>query len=109
MIKKWKKVKKVIVVQATSARLDNGSYAHITVDGRPVHMTPPKVKNSQRGLHVVVVNRDNGDLECSQIFDTYKSSDEFEEFMIPHEIPTGNIIIAASKDDCTNSMTDKVK
>lgn len=36
-----------------------------------------------------------------KVFDTYKSSQKFEEFIdISTKIPEGRIVIAAVKDDC---------
>ena len=44
----------------------------------------------------------------SRIFDTYKTSVEFDEF-IANFIPEGYIIVAACKDDCVTSLSTKGK
>ena len=59
---------------------------------------------NERGLHIALINPYNGYLKSCYIFDTFGSSDEFEEF-IDNYVPTGFIVLAACKDDCVTSMS----
>ena len=34
--------------------------------------------NNERGLHIAIINTTTGEIENAKIFDTYKSSNEFE-------------------------------
>ena len=34
-----------------------------------------------RGMHVVVINRENGEVETAQCFDTHESSEQMEDFI----------------------------
>ena len=66
------------------------------------------VDETDRGLHIVVVNRATGSVEMAQIFDTYKYSYGFDDF-IKDDIPEDHIIIAACKDDCVTNLSDDAK
>ena len=41
------------------------------------------------------------------MFDTYKASEKFEEFI--DEVPGGHIVVAACKDDCATNLSRKAK
>ena len=60
--------------------------------------------NDDRGLHIVVINPENYKVEQSKVFDTYASSEGFDEF-ISEMIPDSYIIVAACKDDCVKSLS----
>ena len=45
----------------------------------------------------------------AQVFDTYKSSKNFENFLQKQIITSGHIIVAACKDDCVNNLSVKIK
>ena len=45
-------------------------------------------------MHIVIINTMNGQVETSRVFDTYHSSDSFDEF-IKDDVPLGFIVIAA--------------
>lgn len=62
-----------------------------------------------RGLHFTTINCKNGKVSEARVFDTYKSSDSFENFINVRHIPKGTIIVAACKDDCFNNLTYGVK
>ena len=73
-----------------------------------------------RGLHIVVINPGNGDVEFAKVFDTYNKPDDFLEWIgkvkspkntnyIRWEVPDGTIICAACKDDCVSKMTTMCK
>ena len=57
-----------------------------------------------RGLHIVIINPKTGIVENAKVFDTYKSSDEFDDF-ISSGIPYGYIIVAACKDECSRRLS----
>ena len=64
-----------------------------------------------RGLHIIVINPLNFKLEFTQVFDTYKSSASFENFL--SFSPWSNkmkdkIVIAACKDECTDNLSNTV-
>ena len=58
-----------------------------------------------RGLHIVILNPSKGTIEFAMVFDTYESSDSFEEFISGKNFPKGSIIIAACKDECTSNLS----
>ena len=55
-------------------------------------------------LHVVIINPSTVRVELAQAFDTYKTSEELEDF-IENDIVVGDIIIAACKDDCVTALS----
>lgn len=55
-----------------------------------------------------MLNPGNRKIEFSQVFDTYKSSVNFDDFIDDFdEIPEGLIIIAASEDESTENLSHK--
>lgn len=50
-----------------------------------------------------------GKVIYAQVFDTYKTSEEFEIFLLYDEVPDGAIVIAACKDECWTSFSDTCK
>ena len=93
------------VISATSGGYDNGDFAQIMINNVPIEMQANENDNF-RGVHMVVINNESGNVETNQIFDTYESSDKLDAF-IDKEIPEGHIIIAACKDDMCKSLSDK--
>lgn len=59
-----------------------------------------------RGLHIVIINPDTGEIERAKAFDTYKSSRMIMEFMTEmFELRyRGYIIAAACMDDCAKQL-----
>ena len=98
----------VLVIQASSAGHDAGNYAKITLNGFQVPVQKHSENTEYRGLHIVVVNPKTGKIEVSRVFDTHKSSSEFEEF-ISTRVPTDHIVIAACKGECVKGLSDKAK
>ena len=47
-------------------------------------------------------------VEAAKVFDTYKTSDAFDEF-ISKALPEGRIIAAACKDECVSKLSQKGK
>ena len=65
---------------------------------------------SERGLHIVLVNPDNGDVEFAKVFDTDQSSELFDELIAKENaIPDGYIIVAAGRDDCVAQLSEASK
>ena len=94
-------------MQASSAGFKAGNFATISLDGIPV--TVAKNENDHyRGLHMVIINSSSGKVESAQVFDTYKSSEQFDAF-IDIGIPEGHIVIAACKDECATNLSDKAR
>lgn len=61
-----------------------------------------------RGLHIVVINTIYGTVETCQVFDTYKTSNNFDEFIMK-DIPENYIIVAACSDECISNLSQKGK
>ena len=59
-----------MVCMAESAGFDNGNFAKITINGEQVKLDPNE-HGHNRGLHIVVVNPEDGKIELAQVFDTY--------------------------------------
>ena len=57
-----------------------------------------------RGLHLVIFNPFIGVVDYSQVFDTYKTTENFDNF-IKSKIPQNFIIIAACMDECVNKLS----
>ena len=58
-----------------------------------------------RGLHIVIINPEDGKILSAQCFDTYKSSEMFDAFTRKN-IPDGFIVIAAVKDECFTKLSE---
>ena len=58
-------------------------------------------------MQIVIVNPNSGIILAAKCFDTYSSSETFEDFI--RKVPTGVIVICACKDDCAKNLSRKVK
>ena len=96
-----------ILIRVESAGFEAGNYANITVCGVKV-VVQKNCNGHYRGLHIVVINPNNGVVETAKVFDTYESSKEFEEF-IDKPLPIGHIVVAACKDECSNHLSHEAK
>ena len=99
-----------MVIQAVSAGYNAGNFAKITINDILIN---PEAKASDigrtnRGLHVIIMDSADGSISLCLVFDTYKSSDEFEDWISKNNVNEGMIVIAACKDDCTTNMSLKV-
>lgn len=95
----------IFVVQAKSAGYEGGNFAQITINDKPV-VVQLNEYNNQRGLHVVVINPKDGEVDFAKVFDTYKSGDSFDKF-IDEGVKEGFIIVAACKDDCVTNLSNE--
>ena len=50
------------------------------MNGTKVEVTPNENDN-YRGLHVAVINKEDGTIESAQVFDTYESSENLDAFI----------------------------
>lgn len=93
-----------MIIQVKSAGYLSGNNAVISINDFPVEVKGVDNAND-RGLHIVIINPSNGDVEQAKVFDTYKDSDAFNKWIITVDIPDGHIVLAASKDDCFESLS----
>lgn len=93
----------VLVIRATSSGFSGDAFAQITVNNFPVNLQKSSEANAP-GLHIVVINPLNGDIEFAKVFDTSKSSKEFDEF-VTSGCKEGYIIVATCEDDCTRQLS----
>ena len=63
-----------------------GNFSKITINNVLV-LTKSNKNGNLRGLHIVIINPFNGNIETSKIFDTYESSKDFENFITNGDIP----------------------
>ena len=70
----------VYVIKANSSGFNGSNKAEITINDVPVAMGNNE-NNTDRGMHIVLIDPDSGDVECARIFDTYESSVEFDKFI----------------------------
>ena len=64
-------------ISASSAGFSAGNFATITINEIPVYMQ--KNENGHyRGLHIAVINPENGEIVLAQVFDTYETSEKLD-------------------------------
>lgn len=66
------------------------------------------MNNHYRGLHIVVLDPETSIVDLAMVFDTYKSPDQFDDF-ISDDFKGGSIVIAACQDDCATNLSEKAK
>ena len=91
--------KHTLVVQASSSGFLGKNYAKITLNDFIIECENNE-NDHYRGLHVVIFNPFEGLIESAKVFDTYKRSAAFDDF-IGAQIPQGYIVVAACMDECT--------
>lgn len=89
-----------------SAGFNDGKKAMIKINDIPVKMEPNENQHL-RGLHIVIVNPQDGKIETAKVFDTYESSKSLDKFLSRTGVPLGYIIVAACSDDCTANLSPK--
>ena len=65
---KRKSRKKVMVIQAEAAGYDGGNFVKIQINGQNVDLKPSETCGMD-GLHIVVIDKTNGDIVCKAVFD----------------------------------------
>ena len=86
-----------------------GNYARIKVNNIEVKCKPTFRESGDkglRGLHIVVLNTTNCQVYKAQVFDTYRSSEQFDKF-VDEPLPDGHIVAAACMDECVTKLSDK--
>ena len=96
-----------MLIQAVSSGFDGRDYARITINDAQVPVKENHTGN-YRGLHIVIINPENGHISFAGVFDTYTSSEHLEKF-IAHDVPRNHIIVAACKDECVKSLSLEAK
>ena len=95
------------IIQASSSSLKgNSSTSCISINDFPVEMQENR-NGDYRGLHLVIINPNNGKVETAKVFDTYESSEDFDEFCQNSGIPDGHIVVAACKEECVINLSEQ--
>ena len=97
-----KSTSNLITIKVTSAGFEAGKTAKININGKDTVMTKNE-NNHLRGLHIVIINSNTGQVIKANVFDTYWSSEKLELFIkknFEHNNIKGHIIAAACSDDC---------
>ena len=96
-----------MVIQTSSAGYKGGDFAEILVNNTVVDVGKNE-KGHARGLHIVIINSRSGEIQTAKVFDTYSSSESFQEFT-RKEILEGCVVVAACKDDCATKLSQEAK
>lgn len=56
-------------------------------------------------MHIVIIDNYTGKVHLTRVFDTYKSSDKFDDFTSKTVIPNHFIVAAACKDECSEQLS----
>ena len=92
------------IVQVISAGHKAGNYAKIMINSLPILSMKKNENGHLRGFHIVTINPVNGKVKDARVFDTYRSSEKFDEFIMT-SIPHGYIVALAGCDDCVNNIS----
>ena len=65
--------------------------------------------NHKRGLQLAVINPITHKIETAEVFDTYKSSKDLDDFILNSRISKGRIVVAVCKDDCVTELSRSAK
>ena len=92
----------MVVVNAQSGRMLGGDLAKILINDVPVQVEGPEYS---RGFHMVIIDPYNGGIQLNKVFDTYKSSKEFERWIDMQDGEyEGSIIAVTCKGECTGGL-----
>ena len=58
---------------------------------------------------MVVLSPEDGCIMFAKVFDTYKSSESLDLFILDDLIPCGRIVAIACKDDCVTNLSNTAK
>ena len=99
----------MILIQASSAGYDCGNFAKIMINNELVEVDAFEDVEF-RGLHIVMIDPSTGKVLSSQVFDTYKTSENINSFIKDiKEESKGHIVVVACKDECVTSMSKECK
>lgn len=106
-LKQMQKPRQTFIIHASSSGFEGANDSEITINGEKVVMQLNENGNL-RGLHLAVIDPEDGHVALASVFDTYKSSCALDNF-IDEGIPDGYIVVATCKDDCTSALSQKAK
>ena len=92
-----------MVIQARSSGFEGSNLAKITINNIPIRVERNE-NDHYRGLHIVVINPKNGKVEAGRVFDTYKTSEQLDSFIL-NCVPPRYIVVAACKDECVTNIS----
>lgn len=98
------KTQTIYIIKATSAGFHAGKFSEISVNNLPVSVDLNH-NSHYRGLHIVVINPNNGYIMFARAFDTYDTSEHLDHFVTNYVVPEWYIIVAACNDDCFESLS----
>ena len=96
-----------LVIQVSSSGFDAGNKASIVVNGDKIEVGENE-NGHLRGMHIVVLNGDNQKMVFGEAFDTYKSSESLEKWIVNFDMKQNFIVIAACKDEASMHLSEKV-
>ena len=97
-----------IVINVSSSGYNAGNTASIRVNDSAVPIYQ-NINGHHRGFHIVLINPKKLEVEWAQAYDTYKNSFMFDDFIETGDIREGIIVVAACKDECVTSLSEKGK
>ncbi len=93
-----------VTVRCYSAGKEFGNAAWITVNGRRVE------RDYTRGLNVVIIDPQNGEVTQSKTFDTHETRTEADAFAaFIEQLPFGMIVGIAVMDAATNNLNERAR
>ena len=106
-VRLYRRNKEILVIQASSAGYLGGCSARITMNEEPISFEQ-NAHEHHRGLHIAIIDPENGKVISKKVFDTYITSKRFEAFL-KLGIPPGSIVVAAGQDECAEQLSTYVK
>ena len=97
------------VINVESCGFDSGNKATIKINDQIMEINENENKH-HRGLHIILINGEDGTIDHAKAYDTYESSRKLEEFIdSPLARTKGHIVVAACKDECSQQLSHKVE
>ena len=89
---------KYLRIMLLSAGLQDGNYALFYLNGELIYQ-------GSRGINLVVINENSGQVELTRAFDTWSSAEEADSLAaVINRIPQGRIVLCAVRDDGSNQL-----
>ena len=92
-----------MVIQARSSGFEGANLAKISINNIPIKVEENE-SSHYRGLHIVIINPSNGKVSAARVFDTYKTSEKLDSFIL-NCVPKNYIVVAACKDECVSKLS----